>query len=141
MRKFGSQHRAIFCFVVQFETFDEIFVTALFLVFFDLAEDWQELFQCHGFFTPFLRATHFFDGGVGWVQIQCTENVAKVNCVNNVTAIGIVDGESEFRLCKNKLTYMMSIFSFLFHIQFIFVNPERFSIYKVYCRNYTREYP
>lgn len=49
--KFSSHHLAVLFFVVQFQTFQEVFEGALFLVFFHLTVDGQEFFYLQFLFT------------------------------------------------------------------------------------------
>lgn len=47
--------------------------------------------------TLLLGATNFFDCGQGWVSVQGTEHVAKIDGVHCAISLKIVDGENEVR--------------------------------------------
>lgn len=97
MRQFGAEHGSVLLLVVQFQTLKEVLVASLLLVFFALAEDGQEFVQLHFLLALLLRAAQLLDGGIRRVQVQRTKDVAKVNGVDDVGAVGIVNGEGEFR--------------------------------------------
>lgn len=96
MSQFCAEHGSILLLVVQFQALKEILVASLLLVFFALAEDGQEFVDFHLLLALLLRAAQLLDGGIRWVQVQCTKDVAKVNGVDDVGAFVVVDGEGEF---------------------------------------------
>ena len=76
--QFSEQHQTVLIFVVQFKTFEEIFVATLFFVFFHLSIDWQEFFEGQEFFAALLCAAQFFNQSKCWVAVECSQNIAKV---------------------------------------------------------------
>lgn len=98
--KFSSEHHSVLLFVVKFQTLQEIFVASLLLVLFALAVNRQELVEFHQFLALLFCSAKFLNGGVRWVQVEGPKNVSKVDGVDIVRAIGIVNGKGKFRLCS-----------------------------------------
>lgn len=96
MRQFRTEHHSVFLFIVQLQTLEEVFVAPLFLVLFALAEDRQEFVQLHFLFALLLRATQLFDGRICGVQVQRAKDVAKINRIDDVGAVIVVNREGEF---------------------------------------------
>lgn len=111
MRQFRAEHHSVLLFVVQFQTLEEVLEATLFLVLFALAEDRQKFVQFHFLFAPLLRAAQLLDGRVRGVQVQRAKDVAKINCIDDVGAIIVVDGEG--KLCPFLTKGMLSFFIFL----------------------------
>lgn len=96
MGQFCAEHHAVFLLIVQFQTFKEVLVASLFLIFFALAEDGQEFVQLQFLLALLFCTAQFLDGGISRVQVQCAEDIANVYRIDDVGAVVIVNGEGEF---------------------------------------------
>lgn len=103
VRKFSGKHQSIFLFVVEFQTLEEVLVASLFLVLFALTVNRQEFVELHYLLAPLLRSTQFFYGGICGIQVEGPKYLSKVDSIDDVGAIGIVNGEGEFCLCLTKI--------------------------------------
>lgn len=75
MLQFSQKHGAILGFVVQFQTFNEIFVATLVLILLNLCVDGEEFFQADFLLIALLGAAQFLDQRQGWVQVESTEGI------------------------------------------------------------------
>lgn len=66
----------------------------------DLAVDGQKFFNFHFFLILLLGSSHLFDQGLGWVQVECAQDISDVKAVDLAGTVEIVDGESEVRPWK-----------------------------------------
>lgn len=100
MAQFSQQHGAVLIFVVQFQTFDEIFIAALFLLLSHLSIDWQEFFEAEKFFTAFFCSAHFLDQCQSWIAVECAQHIAEIEGIDSLCTISIVNLEGEFGFYK-----------------------------------------
>lgn len=84
MLQFSQEHGAVFLFVVQFQTFNEIFVATLFLFLLDLRVDGKEFIEFNHFQFALLGTAHLFNQSQGGVQVEGTKGITQVVGIDTI---------------------------------------------------------
>lgn len=100
VREFSAHHSSVFLLVVKLQTLEEVFVASLLLILFTLAVNRQKFVELQHLLAPLFCPAQLLYGGVCGIQVKGPQDVAKVDGVDDVGAIGVVNGEGEFCLCS-----------------------------------------
>jgi len=93
--KLSEHHGAILLFVIEFHTFNEVFITSLALLLLDGLVHGHEVTDLHHSLTLLLWWLELGDRFLRWVQVNGTEEVSDVEGIDFTLAIEIEDVESE----------------------------------------------